>query len=206
MKSFKVFIATAVVTLSASMSIASMSQRPDQVNACVYTLMNNGLVQVDQAQAQRSCLSGLREDGAGFATCMANMAYIGLPLGMAQANSPKAITATEVCSTRTDTDLVNCVFQKRGSMQAEESVRTCVVLTGSTAFRPQSQLTNGNVYVPPSDEEVNARALQEYHSRLNGTLKVGGQYQQHSAPVQRYESAPQSIETSDSISDLPEVQ
>ncbi len=216
MKSFKVFIATAVVTLSASMSFAGMLSQnngSDQVSTCVYALNSYPNIQIDQDQAIRSCRSSSRQDSAAYGTCMANLVHIGLPLGMAQAANSKSITATEVCVSRRDarseSDFMNCVFEAKTktSLSTEDIVRRCALMVPGI-YKPQSQLTNGQIYVTPSEAEVNARAHAEYEARLNGTLKIGGQLQQQqqSAPVQRYESAPQSMETSDSVSDLPEVQ
>ncbi|WP_413295064.1 hypothetical protein ACLSU7_08280 [Bdellovibrio sp. HCB185ZH] len=208
MKSFKVFIATAVVTLSASVSLATMSQRPDQVNVCVQSLMNFRLNQVDQSQAYMSCNSGTREDGAAFATCMANMNYVGLPMGMAQAQSPKSITATEVCvsprSSQAESNFLNCVYDAKKSMSAEESVRRCAVIYPGI-YKPQSQLTNGDIFIPMSEEAARQQAIQELTARENGTYTSGRQEYHRQAPApQQYQ--PQTDDTSSSMSDLPEVE
>ncbi|QDK44339.1 hypothetical protein DOM22_03785 [Bdellovibrio sp. ZAP7] len=211
MKSFKVFIATAVVTLSASVGLATMSQRPDQVNVCVQSLVNFRLNQVDQSQAYISCNSGTREDGAAFATCMANMNYVGLPMGIAQAQSPKSITATEVCASRRsaqqETDFLNCVYDAKKSMSAEESARRCALVVPGI-YKPQSQFTNGDIFVPMSEEAARQQAIQELTARENGTYTSGRQEyrRQAPAPVHQYQPSAQTEDTSSSMSDLPEVE
>ncbi|WP_413586540.1 hypothetical protein [Bdellovibrio sp. HCB274] len=201
MKSFKVFIATAVVTLSASMSMASMSQNSQQYSACVNELVRIGFTDVNQVQ--RSCYSGLREDGLGYAACMANMTIIGLPLGTSQlAPKQKAITAAEVCSAGTDSHFLNCAFnqvQQQGR-SAEEAVRSCP----NQFYRPQNLVTNGAEFSRKSDEQIVQESIDDLVNNYGGSSS-GYSAPRPQEPVQTpvYESRPASGTV---YSDLPEVE
>ncbi|WP_413580532.1 hypothetical protein [Bdellovibrio sp. HCB288] len=204
MKSFKVFIATAVVTLSASISVASMSQNSQQYSACVNELARIGFT--DIAQVQRSCFSGLREDGLGYAACMANMTIIGLPLGTSQlAPKQKGITAAEVCSAGTDSQFLNCAFnqvQQQGRT-AEEAVRSCP----NQFYRPQNMVTNGAEFSRKSDEVIVQESIDDLVNNYGGsrhstyTAPRAQQPSQESQPT--YEAQPASGTV---YSDLPEVE
>ncbi|WP_413560149.1 hypothetical protein [Bdellovibrio sp. HCB209] len=231
MKTFKAIIATAVVTLSASMSFAGVGDYPTELANCKSVLAQAGFR--DDAETDRACKSGFRNDGGGYAACMLNMTIIGLPLTASSQfiQNQKVVTAAEVCAQGTgssdDSRFINCAFDQANAMRAqgmqvnsqlgETAVRNCVASTGSRMYRPQNQLTNGATFQRESNEVIEQRANHQY----NTMYREGSAPRMHNSSVPSYPSRAQQVQhqqapavetgTSDTmdnsvLSDLPSVE
>jgi hypothetical protein len=230
MKSFKVMIAMAAVTLCGSISMAISGEQRD---VC-YSIMAQQSPTVGNDVLYRACNSSMMNDGREYAGCMLQLQRAGVPVGTnTTAPSQKAVTGAALCSEGTNFELNTCIARQVQSYKAsgygsqnsayqiaQQAAQDCRSLAPTLI---SNLLTNGTSYSQTkSNEEIVADSIADLAKYENdpsyrkpmgyqGGSSVSSQVaperrHQVTQPSQRQVQPDTSSVGSTSMTDLPEVE
>lgn len=216
MKTFKAIIATAVVTLSASISMAISEGQRD---VC-FNIMSKYASNHSSDVLFRACSSSMMDDGREYAGCMLQLARSGVQIGTnTVAPQQKAVTGAALCSEGTNFELNTCIARQVSASHSQgmdltaagqKAAQDCRQLAPSLI---SNMLTNGESFrQTKSNEQIANEALDDLINNYQGgrgSRQTVPSYPTHVRGQQQ--AQPQVMDTSGSmdnsvLSDLPSVE